>query len=168
MSMAEIPLGDGAKDRWAFLTAKNIQSLRAVWGKRRFWIAKTGSVLHSAVYYPTPTTVFLKQMQVDGDPFGCIKCFHRSISPSLPGTGQIIIVMRIVDQGITDDKVIAVAICASVNCTISRMWRTISPHRTWIHAFFETYTFLEHKKVTTKKFESRVEGWKYWLKASLL
>jgi inorganic pyrophosphatase len=156
----EIPLGDKAPDIcWAFIEIS--RGSRAKYEiEKDSGLLKLDRVLHSAVYYPVNYGFFPQTMQVDGDPLDVLVLSQIDITPHCLVQVKIIGVMRMIDQGITDDKVIAVAINdTSVNYIqdVSELPPHIEPE--FMH-FFETYTFLEHKKVTTKKFESRAEGMK--------
>ena len=154
----EVALGDKAPDIcWAFIEIS--RGSRAKYEIDKIsGLLKLDRVLHSAVYYPVNYGFFPQTMQLDGDPLDVLVISQIDITPHCLVEVKVIGVMRMTDQGITDDKVIAVAINdTSVNHIndVSELPPHIEPE--FMH-FFETYTLLEHKKVTTKKFESKKEG----------
>ena len=154
----EVSLGEKAPDIcWAFIEIS--RGSRAKYEiEKDSGLLKLDRVLHSAVYYPVNYGFFPQTMQLDGDPLDVLVISQIDITPHCLVQVKVIGVMRMIDQGITDDKVIAVAINdTSVNYIndVSELAPHIQPE--FMH-FFETYTLLEHKKVTTKKFESRAEG----------
>ncbi len=118
-------------------------------------LLKLDRVLHSAVYYPVNYGFLPQTMQQDGDPLDVLVISQVDITPHCLVQCRVIGVMRMTDQGVMDDKIIAVALQdTSVNYIYDIS--DLPPHieQEFMH-FFESYTLLEHKKVTTKKFESK-------------
>ncbi len=118
-------------------------------------LLKLDRVLHSAVYYPVNYGFLPQTMQADGDPLDVLVLSQIDITPHCLVQGRVVGVMRMIDQGITDDKIIAVALHDTSVNYIHEV-SDLPPHieQEFMH-FFESYTLLEHKKVTTKRFESK-------------
>ncbi len=123
-------------------------------------LLKLDRVLYSSVYYPVNYGFLPQTLQLDGDPLDVLVISQVDIAPHCMATVRVIGVMRMIDQGVTDDKIIAVALKDTSVAHIKEV-EDLAPHieKEFCH-FFETYTLLEGKKVTTKKFEHRQEAYK--------
>lgn len=117
-------------------------------------------VLHSSVYYPVNYGFLPRTLQLDGDPLDVLVVSQADIVPHCLVQVRIIGLMRMIDQGVTDDKIIAVAAKDNSVHHINDL-SDLPPHveKEYTH-FFETYTLLEGKKVTTEKFKGKEEAFK--------
>ena len=117
-------------------------------------------VLFSSVQYPVNYGFFPRTLQEDGDPLDVLVISQADITPHCLVQVRVIGLMRMIDQGVIDDKILAVAVKDSSVSHIHGV-SDLAPHleREFTH-FFETYTMLENKKVTTEPFKSREDAYK--------
>lgn len=117
-------------------------------------------VLFSSVQYPVNYGFLPRTLQADGDPLDVLVISQADITPFCLVQVRVIGLMRMIDQGVMDDKILAVAIKDSSVSQIHEI-SDLAPHieKEFTH-FFETYTILENKKVTTEPFKSREEAYK--------
>lgn len=118
-------------------------------------LLKLDRVLYSAVYYPANYGFIPKTYCDDGDPLDILVFSQIDVVPLCLVQARIIGVMRMLDQGEADDKLIAVAEGdPSVNfyTDIAEFpGHFISEMR----SFFEDYKKLEHKEVIVEEFQSK-------------
>jgi inorganic pyrophosphatase len=115
-------------------------------------------VLYSAVYYPANYGFIPQTYCDDGDPLDILVISHVEIVPMCLVDAKVIGVMRMLDQGEADDKIIAVA----ANDMSVNHYNDISdlpPHFIKeMKAFFEDYKKLENKEVKIEDFLGREEA----------
>jgi inorganic pyrophosphatase len=125
-------------------------------------------VLFSSVQYPVNYGFFPRTLQADGDPLDVLVISQADITPHCLVQVRVIGLMRMTDQGVVDDKVLAVAVKDNSVSHIHNI-SDLAPYieKEFTH-FFETYTILENKKVTTEPFKSREDAYKVINDACLL
>lgn len=123
-------------------------------------LIKVDRILFSSVHYPANYGFIPKTLGEDGDPLDILVLTQDSVVPLAIMQARPIGLMKMVDQGIADDKIIAV----NLKDPEYEHYKTIDelpPHRMKeMKRFFEDYTVLEGKKVTIEKFQSEKEAQK--------
>ncbi|MBX2800918.1 MAG: inorganic diphosphatase [Myxococcales bacterium] len=114
-------------------------------------LLRVDRVLYSAVFYPCNYGFLPRSYCDDGDPLDVLVLGHEPVIPGAILQARAIGVMRMLDQGKGDDKIIAV----HVNDPAVAGFRDISELQehtlTEIQRFFEDYKALEDKTVEVEK-----------------
>lgn len=116
---------------------------------------KLDRVLYSSVYYPANYGFIPKTYGDDHDPLDILVLSQIEVVPMCLVSSKIIGVMRMIDNGEADDKIIAVAAGdPSVN-----HYNNISELPDYLlsemRSFFEDYKKLENKEVKVEEFQNR-------------
>lgn len=115
-------------------------------------LIKLDRVLHSSVSYPTNYGFIPQTLCGDGDPLDILLISQISIVPLCIVSARVIGVMRMIDGGKTDDKIIAVALNdPSVN-HLQDIDELSEHFIAELRNFFENYTKLENKIVLVNQF----------------
>ena len=104
-------------------------------------------VLFSSVHYPQNYGFIPQTYCDDNDPLDILVISSISVEPLCLMEAKVIGVMKMVDQGEEDDKIIAVArrdMSVSHFNDISELPKNITQQ---IHRFFSDYKKMEHKEV---------------------
>lgn len=112
-------------------------------------------VLYSAVYYPANYGFIPKTYCDDGDPLDILVLSQIEIVPMCLVDAKVIGVMRMLDHGEADDKIIAVA---SNDMSVNHINDIADLPKHFIRemkAFFEDYKKLEDKEVQIEDFQGR-------------
>ena len=116
-------------------------------------LLKLDRVLFSSVYYPANYGFIPQTYCDDHDPLDILIISQIDIVPLCIVSAKVIGVMRMIDGGEADDKIIAVAADDSSVNHINSM-DELPPHFTSeIRHFFEEYKRLEHKTVLVEEFQ---------------
>jgi inorganic pyrophosphatase len=130
-------------------------------------LLKLDRVLYSSVYYPANYGFIPRTYCDDNDPLDILIISQIDIVPLCIVHAKIIGVMRMIDGGKADDKIIAVAADDNSVNYIDNIDK-LPPHFTdELKQFFEEYKRLEHKTVQVGEFQDAGMARKIILKAIL-
>lgn len=112
-------------------------------------------VLYSAMYYPANYGFIPKTYCDDKDPLDILILSQIELVPRCIVPAKVIGVMRMLDNGEADDKIIAVA-AHDMSVNHINDISELPPHfKRELQNFFEDYKKLEHKEVIVEEFENR-------------
>ena len=112
-------------------------------------------VLYSSVYYPANYGFIPRTYGDDRDPLDILVVSQVEIQPLCIVRAQVIGVMRMVDQGDGDDKIIAVAADDKSVNHINDVSQVPEHFYSELRHFFEEYTKLEKKTVLVEDFQAK-------------
>ncbi len=119
-------------------------------------LIKLDRFLHASMHYPVNYGIIPKTLGEDGDPLDILVFTGAELFPGCLLDARVIGVMRMIDQGVPDDKILAVA---SKDVTLAHLESVddLPLHeKRELGNFFERYTELEGKKVSVPGFESSI------------
>jgi inorganic pyrophosphatase len=120
---------------------------------KEYGVLKLDRVLYSSVYYPTNYGFIPRTIGDDLDPLDILVLSQVAIEPLCLVYAKVIGVMRMIDGGKEDDKIIAVA---KTDASVNHI-ETVKELPEYLHLemkhFFEEYTRLENKTVTVDAFQ---------------
>lgn len=118
-------------------------------------LLKLDRVLYSSVYYPANYGFIPRTYGDDHDPLDILVVSQIEIEPLCIVRAQVIGVMRMVDQGKGDDKIIAVAADDKSVNHINDVSQMPEHFYSELRHFFEQYTKLEKKTVLVEDFQDK-------------
>lgn len=116
---------------------------------------KLDRVLFSSMYYPANYGFIPQTYCDDGDPLDILVLSQIAIVPLCLVDAKVIGVMRMLDGGASDDKIIAVANYDMSVSHINSIDELPSHFLRELRFFFEDYKKLENKTVEVEEFQSR-------------
>jgi inorganic pyrophosphatase len=122
-------------------------------------LLKLDRVLFSAVHYPSNYGFIPQTYCDDNDPLDILVICSVKVETLCLVEAKVIGVMRMIDQGEEDDKIISVAkndMSVAHYNDIEELPKHLLDQ---VHRFFEDYKKLEHKKVEVLKFEGRLKAY---------
>jgi inorganic pyrophosphatase len=117
-------------------------------------LLKLDRVLYSSVHYPANYGFIPRTLGDDHDPLDVLVLSQIEVEPLCIVRARVIGVMRMVDSGEGDDKILAVAE-DDVSVNYMRSIDELPPHfDSELRHFFEEYKKLENKTVLVEGFQS--------------
>lgn len=118
-------------------------------------LLKLDRILYSAVFYPANYGFIPQSLGDDMDPLDIMILCREPIRPLCLVPSRVIGVMRMVDQGLADDKILAVAENDANTRHVNDINELASHFKLELKEFFESYKKLENKTVTVPDFQGK-------------
>jgi inorganic pyrophosphatase len=117
-------------------------------------LLKVDRIVHSAVFYPANYGFIPQTLSKDGDPLDVLVLCQEAVQPLALIRARAIGLMHMIDGGIPDEKIIAIA-ADDPEYNSYHETRDLPPHRLdVIKRFFQDYKQLEGKRVQVKGFRN--------------
>jgi len=118
-------------------------------------LLKLDRVLFSATHYPSNYGFIPQTLGDDKDPLDIVVLTYEPVVPLCIVSSRVIGVMRMIDNGEGDDKIIAVADDDTTLRDVQSLEDLPAQKLDEISHFFETYKLLEKKEVKVSGFENK-------------
>ena len=118
-------------------------------------LLKLDRVLYSSVFYPANYGFIPQSLGDDHDPLDIMILCREPIRPLCIVPARVIGVMRMIDQGLADDKILAVAENDANTKHLKDISELAGHFKLELKEFFESYKKLENKVVTVPDFQSK-------------
>lgn len=118
-------------------------------------LIKLDRVLRGSMAYPLHYGIIPQSLFDDGDPLDIMVLMQVTVVPLTLVSCRVIGVMRMIDQGVADDKILAVAENDPSVSDIHDISDLSESFKLELKDFFENYTVLEGKKVEITGFLDR-------------
>ena len=150
----DVSIGDGAPTLVRALIEISRGSKAKYELDKETGMLKLDRVLYSSTYYPSNYGFIPRTLGDDHDPLDILVLSQVEIEPLCIVRAKVIGVMRMVDSGEGDDKIIAVA---ADDVSVSHI-NNVTELPEYLHRetrqFFEVYKTLENKTVVVDEFQS--------------
>jgi len=118
-------------------------------------LLKLDRVIFSSFHYPINYGFIPQSLGEDGDPLDILVLCSESIQPLCLVEANVIGNMQMIDTGVQDDKIIAVAAKDPTVNYISQISELPPPLLSILKNYFEQYKALENKQVAIDNFQPK-------------
>jgi inorganic pyrophosphatase len=118
-------------------------------------LLKLDRVLYSSVIYPASYGFIPQSLGEDLDPLDIMILCREPIQPLCLVPCRVIGVMKMIDHGLEDDKILAVAENDANTKHLKDISELASHFKLELKEFFESYKRLENKTVTVPDFQGK-------------
>ncbi len=118
-------------------------------------LIKLDRVIYASMYYPLNYGFIPQTLGEDHDPLDIVVLTQVSVVPNCLIPSKVIGVMRMIDRGEGDDKIIAVALQDASVSHINDVSELPEYFKVELKHFFENYKTLENKVVIVDEFQSK-------------
>jgi inorganic pyrophosphatase len=118
-------------------------------------LLKLDRVIYSSFHYPINYGFIPRTLGLDGDPLDILVMCSESIQPLCLVEANVIGNMQMIDTGVPDDKIIAVAAHDPTVNYIKTIAELPPPFFAILKNYFEQYKVLENKQVEIDEFQPK-------------
>jgi len=154
----DVELGDGAPETVSAVIEIPKGSKTKYELDKESGLIRVDRILYSSVIYPANYGFIPRTYCSDHDPLDILVLGQESVVPLAIMRAKPIGVMKMLDQGTEDDKIIAVHLDDPEYCIYDSI-KQLPPHRmSEVQRFFEDYKKLEKKSVKVEGFLDREDA----------